>query len=150
MSNPYVDIQPGSIAQVQAALSGHMIVVDDDVQGIANGLQEIDSSLRLHYDGHQELWVVTQEVHRPDGSVDEKLVTSHAGDLDHRLLNRVRQIASRDYDFAGEIERSERAAESAAASAHSETVGPLAERLLHAMKKDLGYDQNRIFVPGRD
>ncbi|UTI65607.1 hypothetical protein NBH00_05200 [Paraconexibacter antarcticus] len=146
----YVEISPATITQVHQAMgrTKSLVLVDDDVQGIATSLQEIDDSLHLHYDPQQDIWVVTQEVHQPDGTVEDKLVTTHSGDLDHRLLNRVRQVTGRGYDMHADIEASERAAERVRDRERLEQVGPTAERLLHALRRDLGYDQDRIFVPG--
>lgn len=137
----YVDIEPASIAQIRKSLKGELILIDDDVQGIAAALREVNDDFRLHYDPYQDIWVVMQ-LH--DGQ--EKLVTTHTGDLDHRLVQRVRQVAARGYDYAAELERSEREAERKRDRDRRESIGPIGERLAHAMAKDLGYDGNRAFI----
>jgi hypothetical protein len=133
------------LTQVQRARDGRMIAVDDDVQGIAMRLREIDPSLRLSVSEATGHFVVKQRLERPDGSIKETLVTTSTS-CDGRLLDRIARIASEDYDLAAELEDIDDEAKRADDHAFSEKVGPLAEQLAFAMRKDLGV-KGRISVP---
>lgn len=141
-----IDIPAGSMNTVRDTLRHGLVAISDDVQGVASDLQEIDASLFLYRDEEADLWVVWQEKHQPDGSVTENLVTTMRGALDKRLVHRVRRVAADDYNLAAELERSDAEAEREQDHKRRETVGPVAERLLHAMQRDTGV-KNRIFLP---
>lgn len=143
-----IEITPATLAQVHRTRNGHQIAIDDDVQGVARDLLAIDPSLRLHYDPHGEYYVVKQLVTERDGTVTEKLVTT-ALELDQRIVHRVRQIAHPSYDYAAELDRVDAAADRERDRRQAELVGPMAERLAHALRKDLGAT-NRAFMPGKD
>ena len=120
-----------------ATAKGHKVLVADDVQGVANALQEVSDELHLFYDTEQALWIVEQHTPMPDGSVKESLVTT-ALDLDHRLVHRIREVCAPGYDLAAEIERAEKSARDAHEHARREQLGDIAERLAFAFQKDLG------------
>jgi hypothetical protein len=149
----FVDIQPGTVQQVHRALaSGKMIAVDRGPHDVATKLREISDELSLHFDPYQDLWVVVQRRHKPDGSVEEGLVTS-ATVCDERLVARVREVASPGYDLAAEIERSERDAEKAHEDQRREVLGDASEKLAFALSRDLGRHEigrtakSRAFIP---
>lgn len=147
-----IEIQPASVAQVHRTKVGRNVLIDDDVQGIARDIAEIDKSLCLEFDPGEELYIVFQKIDEPDGSRVERLVTTWSvernGDLDKRLVARIRQIASEGYDYAKELDRIDREAAAAEDKRMDEQFGPVAEKLGWALLKDLGEDQGRIFVPG--
>lgn len=142
-----MDIQAGTVTQVKRALEGDLVEIHPDVQEIARRLQEIDPALRLRYSEAQGVFVVYEVQDLPDGAIREHLVTT-ARELDQRLVNRILELSDPGYDFAGELERLERQAERDSDHAFEERTGENAERLAHAVRKDLGLKQ-RIFVPGR-
>lgn len=141
-----IDITPGSVAQVARTLGGLTVLVTEDVQNVATDLAAL-GDFHLHYDPVEELYVVMQ-VH--DGT--EKLVTS-ARECDQRIVARVRQITAPGYDLAGELERAEREADMENVHELSELMGDRAERLGHALRKDLGRHEavstlkSRVVVP---
>jgi hypothetical protein len=142
----HIDIKPGDVQQVHRALaSGRMVAVDRGPHDVATKLHAISDELRLHYDPHGDLWVVTQHRSNPDGSVSEHLVTT-ARVCDDRLVARVAQVASPGYDLAAELERSERQADAAHQARQGERIGDASERLAHALRKDFGV-QRRAFIP---
>lgn len=148
-----IEIQPAALAQVHRALhSGSRVLVGADVQNIAQDLHEIRASLRLEYDPGEDIWIVVDMVVERDGSIAEKLVTTwdveKNGPVDQRLVQRVREIASPGYDLAAELEKADRQAERNRAHAFRQQVGAAAERLSHALRKDLGMKGGRAFVPG--
>jgi hypothetical protein len=148
-----IEIQPAGVAQVHRSLRlGDRIVVDDDVQNIASDLRAIRATLRLEYDRAEDLWFVMDLVAKPDGSSEEKLVTvwdaEKNGGIDQRLVQRVREVAAPGYDIAAELEKADREAERERSRRFREQVGPAAEKLKWALRKDLGADKGRAFVPG--
>lgn len=146
-----IEISPTNVAQIHRTRVGKNVLIDDDVQGIARDLREIDESLKLEFDPYEELYIVFQDVEEPDGSRTEHLVTTWSielnGPLDKRLVHRMRQIAAEGYDYAAELERVDREAQAAADKRFEEQFEPVADKLGWALLKDLG-EQPRIFVPG--
>lgn len=142
-----IDIEPASIAQVKRTDKGRLVAVEGDVQNVANDLHAIDKGLRLAYDPDQDYYVVHHLRVLGDGSVEEHLVTT-ARACDQRLVERVREISLPGYSYAEELEKMEAAAKRARDRDFSERVGPAAERLRHALRKDLGLGGDRAFVPG--
>lgn len=148
-----IEIQPALVAQVHRTKVGRNVLIDDDVQGIARDIHEIDKSLCLEFDPGEELYVVFQRLQMADGSTEDRLVTTWSmernGPIDKRLVARIRQIASEGYDYAAELDRIDKEAAAAEDRKFDEQMGPAAEKLAWALLKDLGEDQGRIFVPGR-
>lgn len=137
-----MEIRPASLAQVQQAPDGRMVVVDDDVLGIAQQLKEIDPSLCLRYSEAGEYFVIYQQ--SDDGVHQHLILTSQ--DLNPQVVERVRQIGSEHYDYMKELEAQDAAVERARDHAFSEKTGEVAERLSFAIRKDLGLLTDRAFV----
>lgn len=138
------EIQPVNAMQVFQTDRGHLVAIDDDVQSVARELRAIDEGLKVWFDPDQDHFVIFHERTLGDGSVEEHLVTT-AQELDQRIVERIRQISSRDYDYVAELERIDLAADRAAEHALSERIGPHLERLAHGLRKDLGL-KARAFV----
>lgn len=135
-------IPTGTIAQVSKAMKGvRSITIDNDVHGVAVRLAELDPTLRLQVteeDG-EILWLVVQmcrnNIPDPNGD-EEKFVTSMKGELDQRLLKRMEQVAGRGYDLVAEIEKAEAEADRENERQRLETMGPIAEKMMHALRTD--------------
>jgi len=140
-----MEIQPASIAQIVKGKDGRMIQVDDDVQNVVNDICAIDDTLRVRFSDAAEYWVVYQEVPVPEGGTKEKLVTT-SRTLDPRLVKRIEKVAHPAYDFTKELDKQDRAAESAQEHAFEEKVGEAGEKLAHALRRDTGA-KRRAFVP---
>lgn len=140
-----MEIRPASIAQVAQARDGRMIEIGDDVGNVAKSLQQIDPGLRLRYSEAGEYFVVYW---RPDewDEGDGQLVLT-AQECDQRIVKRVQEIAQPGYDFAAELERLDEQTRTEKEHEWSERVGETGERLAHALRKDRGYDQSRVFIP---
>lgn len=144
-----MEISPARLAQVQQARGGEFVEISDDVQNVAADLRAIDAGLRLRYSEAGEYFVVYHVEELPGGGQREHLVTT-AQELDQRLVQRIREIDPRNgYDYAAELDRLEAEGERERDREFSEQIGPLGERLAHAVRKDLG-ERSRIYVPGRD
>lgn len=150
----YVDINPGTVAQVHRSLQGKLVAVDHGPNDMAVRLRELDESLRLTYHPHDAIWVVWQEIHLPDGRVKESLVTSCQEDeCDGRLLARVREVVQPGYDIGAAIEASEREHEKQREAERQEVFGEASARLSFALSRDLGRHEtmntakSRAFIP---
>lgn len=141
-----MEIQPATLAQVVRGRGGKMVQIDDDVAGIAQRLQEIDPRLRLRYSEPGGYFVVYRLIERPDGSTKKDMVTTSTT-VDGRLLQRIEKVYGRDYNYADELDKVDAAAKRERDHRFSEQVGPLAEQLAHAIRKDLGVKAPRIYVP---
>lgn len=128
---------------------GQLIEIDDDVQGVANALHEIDSHIRLRFSEQGGYFVVYW---KPDeGEEGDGYLIFTAQELDHRIVQHMQEVHHRclqpGYCFADELDKADAEAKAKREYAQDEQFGEVAERLAHAMRSDLGYDQSRIFVP---
>lgn len=140
-----MEINPGTLEQVGRLRDGRQVLIEDDVGGFAATLRAIDSSLRLRLSEQTGVFVVYQLVgHR------ERLVTT-AQELDGRLVRHVaalvHQYRNGRYDYAAELERADREADRRREHEFSEEQGPIAERLHHAIRKDMGWTGDKAFIP---
>lgn len=151
-------VEPASIAQVRASRSGAMVLIEDDVGGVAKGLAEIDHRLKLRYSQAGEYWVVYYEHDEscdplncgfPDTCRPERAeLILTAMECDQRIVNRVQLIDQHGrsgYDLVQEIERQD-AAERQQFRFNDEQRDRI-ERGVHEMRKIAGHAQ-RIVVPG--
>jgi hypothetical protein len=143
-----MEVRPASIQQVIRGREGQMVTIDNDVQGVANALHEIDHHLRLRYSEAGEYWVV---YFKPDeGDEGDGYLLTTAQDLDHRLVKRVEEVYWKHrqpgYSVGEEMNANDAAADAEADRKFTEEAGELYEKLAHAMRKDLDV-QSRIFVP---
>jgi hypothetical protein len=136
-----MEIKPASLLQVQNAQDGRMIVIDDDVLGVAQQLKEIDENLRLRYSEAGDFFVIYQE--SEDGVHQHLVLTSQ--DLNPQVVERVRQISSAAYDYVTELDRRDAEVDRARDHQFREQTGDVAERLSFAIRKDLGLT-DRAFV----
>jgi hypothetical protein len=145
-----MEITPASLPQIQKGRRGRVVFVDHDAFDIAKRLREIDTSLRLAWNEFGEYFVVYQILRGPNDSEIEHLVTTWDpktnGAPDGRLVERVMKIAHPEYDFAAELDRIDREADKKNDYEFAQKVGPYAERLYHAMRKEMGI-KDSIIVP---
>lgn len=144
------EIEPVSLAQVLEGYDGQMIVVDDDVSGVARDLRAIDPALVLRYHeppgGGTGHFVVVQVIDEGDRHT-EHLVTT-AMECDQRLVDRVRKVTHESYDVAAELDSAQRQAarDRAADSPIAKVLDERGDELAFALRRDLRV-QNRIYVP---
>lgn len=145
-----MEITPASVPQIMKGRRGRVVFVDHDAYDIARRLRELDDSLRLAWNEFGEYFVVYQILRGPNDSEKEHLVTTwdpkKSGTPDGRLIQRIRQIMNPNYDYAGELERLDREADKQRDYEFAQKVGPYAERLYHAVRKDMGM-KSKIVVP---
>jgi hypothetical protein len=136
-----MDIEPASLTQIARGRDGKVVAIDDDVSGIAQQLKEIDPSLRLRYSEAGEYFAVYCE------TPQETYLVTTAQELDGRILQRIRKVASGRYDYVAELDALDARAERERERAFSERMGEAHEKLRHGLRKDLGI-KNRIILPG--
>lgn len=150
-----MEIRPASLAQITKARNGKYVEVGDDVQGVANALHEIDPHIRLRYSEAGEYFVVywSENPHmaEEDGGENTTYLIFTAQDLDHRIVHRMAEVYWKcnkpGYSFADELDKQEAEAKKQKDHEFTERNGENYERLAHALRKELGYDQHRIYVP---
>jgi hypothetical protein len=140
------EIEPVALTQVLEGYDGRMIVVDDDVAGVARDLREIDPSLALRYSERSGHFVVVQIIEEGDRRT-EHLVTT-AQECDQRIVARVRKITHESYDFVKELEADQQRAERERRdnSPVARMLDEHGDELVFALRRDLRV-QNRVFVP---
>lgn len=151
-----MEIRPASLAQISKARGGRFIAIDDDVQGVANALNEIDPHIKLRFSEAGGYFVIywsdnpslTDEDDDPENTT---YLIFTAQDLDHRIVHRMQEVYWKcqqpGYSFADELEAKDKEDKKAKDHEWTEKHGEMYEKLAHGMRKDLGYDQSRVFVP---
>lgn len=143
-----MEIRPASLTQIAAGRKGQLVQIDDDVVGVASALHEIDPHIRLRFSeagGYYVCYWLPDEMEEGDG-----YLIFTAQELDHRIVHHMREVYQRcnqpGYSFAAELDKAEEEAKKEADHKWTEQNGEMHERLAHALRKDAGYDQRRIFV----
>lgn len=146
-----IEVQAASLAQVTKGKGGRTIVIDEDVAGIARDLRAVHPDLRLGYNERGEYFVVYQlDREAATGNVTGEHLVTTAVELDQRLLRRVEQVVHPSYNLADEIDRLDKEIDADNARKHHEVAGEKAERLAHAIRKDVfGADTGRYFFKDR-
>lgn len=138
------EIQPARVDQIRAGAGGREIVIDADVGGVVKQLREIDPAFRVRYSEAGDYFVVYCQ----DEGGDPYMVATYQ-ELDARVVSNIREIVYRNrqpgYSYAAELERMNADADRRREQRFSEQIGERAERLAHAVRKDLG-DTSRAFI----
>ena len=137
-------IEPASVAQVRRARDGRRITIDEDVGEVAVRLKEIDPKLGLQWNEKGDFFMVVEYVQKPEGE-EERLIFT-AKECDHRIVKRMEQIAHPSYDFMAEVEAMDKQAERDKDHRFHEQTGEAAERMAHALRRDLQHG-GKIFIP---
>lgn len=127
-----MEIPAASISQFVRTRDGQRVLVDDDVNNVARDLRKVDQGLRLHWSEVTGLFAVV--FHTPDGG--EQLVFT-APECDQRIVRRVEQLTSPDYDFGSELDRLDQLARKRNDDELRDRIGDASERLAHAIREDL-------------
>lgn len=139
-----MELQPASIAQVRQGKK-RRITVEADVGSVVKQIQEIDPRLGVVWDDDGEFFLVVEQ----DGAKQRTVLT--ALELDHRVLQRVKEIASPDYDYVAEMDRIDAEADKEKDHRFQQEVGENAEKMAHALRSDLkrdyGWSGSKIIVP---
>ena len=134
-----IEIEPASINQFRKSLGG-FVEIDNDVGSIAQRLKDIDSRLCLRANLETGVFVVYAKEND-----DEYLVSTYA-ELDGRVVREAERYASEKYDYVAHMEEIDAAADREKKHREAEVFGEIGEQLGHAVRKDLGYDKDRVFI----
>lgn len=149
MGNWDGDIAPASIEQVREGRNGKIHLITEDAGGVAAGLRQINPGLKLRYSEAGNYYVVYFK--DPDTHVEEFVKTYQT--CDARIVEDIARIRKENespgYSYADELDKQEQDAEKERDRQFTEKTGDAAERLHHAIRKDLGLT-NRIFIPGKE
>jgi hypothetical protein len=130
-----MELSPASLDQLRQSSSGRWMLVDKDVGSVAQQIAEIAAdraiSLSLRVSEVTGIFKVVQII-----GDTEQLVTS-ATECDQRLVDSVRKATSPQYDLNAELEQIEREKDSAHEARRQNQLGDAAERLAHAVRRDL-------------
>lgn len=140
-----MEIEPATIAQVRAGRDGRVLTVDEDVFEVAGRLKEIDPSLHLRWNERGEYFVVYQILGTLGEGGEEKLVLT-AKELTPAIIARVEEITHPSYDFVAEMDKLDKQADKDKDDRFKEQTGEAAERMAHAVRKDIGAT-NKIILP---
>lgn len=147
-----MEIRPtkANLTMLSQARDGNWVQVEDDVQNVVNDLHKIDPHLRVRYSEAGEYFVVYwKPENEPEGNGE--LVTT-AVELDQRVVKLVQEgywkAQQPGYSFADELDRIDKENEAKKDREFTEKHGEIYERLAHAIRDDLGLNQNKIYVPG--
>jgi hypothetical protein len=137
-----IRIEPprATLGELQLTNRLEMVRVEGDVLGVADRLKRIDRGLVLLFDKKQEIYVLYHEGLDERGHFKESLVGAYR-ELDQRIVNLIERIDAQGrghHDLATELEKLERQKDREEDAAQTERMGPLAEQLRHALRKDLG------------
>ena len=135
-----MEVTPATFMQVKTGRDGRRVTITEDVGDVARRLHEISPKLVLIWNEKGGHFTVAER----DINGDERLVFT-AQECDDRIVKRAELITSEHYDYLGELDKLDKAAERARDHAFSEQTGEIAERLAHAVRKDL--NPGRITVP---
>ena len=134
-----MDLQPASIAQVRQG-KHRRVTVTADVGSVVKQIQEIDPRLGVIWDEDGEFFAVVEQ----DGPKQRIVLT--ALELDYRVLQRIRELASPDYDYVAEMDKMDQQADKEKEHKFMQEVGENAEVMAHALRSDLEY-KGKIFIP---
>lgn len=137
-----MNIQPATFMQVRSGRNGRLVGIESDVLGVVQQIKEISKRLSVQFNDGGEYFRVIE--HCDDGR--ERLVLT-ANELDQRIVERLRYIASDQYDYVAELERMDREADAKKVRDFQDQMGEVGERLFHATRKDLEV-QDSVYVPG--
>lgn len=119
------------------------VEIEDDVLNIANTLYEIDPHLRLRFSEAGGYFVVYWKP--ADADEGDGYLVLTAQELDWRIVRRIQEIGSKDYDFTQEIERVEAANRKAEQERRHELLGETHERAYFELRKLMGV-KSKAFI----
>lgn len=143
-----MEIRPASLAQMAKGRNGHMVEIQDDVQGVANSLAAIDPHIRLRFSEAGGYFVAYWLP--DDGEEGDGYLITTAQDLDMRLVKRIEEVywrcRQRDYSYAGEIDKTEVKAQAQKDHEWAQKNGELVERLAYALREGTNRNQHKAYI----
>jgi hypothetical protein len=143
-----VDITPASLDQVIRGRGGELLIIENDVNGVARDIGLIHPDLFLRYNMQGDYFVVLQNM--GDG-VRPHVVTT-AQECDQRLVRKVQAIVqghlNGTYDYGTEVERHHDERDRVNNAEFTEKMGEVSEKLAWAIRTDIRKGRpGPIYVP---
>lgn len=151
-----VDLEPPRATLSQLALTNklEMVPVESDVFDVVKHLKAIDPGLHMMADLQQGIYVLYWKGMREDNrgvwGVHEDLVGAYTA-LDPRIVRLIERIDGQGrsrHDLKTELDRLEARKDREEEARQSELMGPIAEQLRHAIRKDLGAEGATVHLGG--
>ena len=117
-----------------------MVGIEGDLLDIVAQIKDFSPDLSVRWSTAGEYFAVYERVN----GKDELVFTTT--ELDQRVVERLRLIASSSYDYVKDITQIDKNRDAEIDHKHHEEVGERGEVLAHALRKDL-QAKNRIIVP---
>ena len=142
------EIEPAEMAQMRKGRNGKMIAIDADVGNVAQELKRIDKRFHLRFSEEGEYFVVyLREEWEREGS--GHLVGTYK-ELDQRIVKDIQKTYWKwnqpGFSFADELDELEKEKNDKFDYEQRQKMEDLTDRLAHAIRKDLGQDNDRILV----
>lgn len=138
------------LGQLQLTNRLEMIRIENDVTDVASALKGIDPGLMLMYDKGEKIYVLYWKGLNDQGQLVEQFIGAYT-ELDQRIVNLIRRLDAQGrgrYDLNRELNALEKAKDREHERQMSEQHGAMAERLRHAIRKDLGATGSSVIVSG--
>lgn len=155
-----IHIEPprATLGELQLTNRLQMVRIDRDVLGVAETLKSIDPGLELMFDKNVEwedgrgrgIYVLYWKGLDERAHVVEQFVGAYRV-LDQRIVNLIRRIDAQGrgrHDLATELEKLEAEKERERDAELTEKMGPAAELLRFALRKDLGAAGSQVHMSG--
>jgi hypothetical protein len=135
--------QKATLDQVRIGRAGHLIEIDQDVMDVAYRIRDVGRAvgarLGVQYNEESNKFRVYEE-----GADGKQRTVTWLVALTPNAVEFVQSLFGRD--LVADMDRVDAQAEKDRRHALDEAVGPVAEKLHHAIRKDLGL-KPRVFVP---
>ena len=146
-----MEIPHATLTQVRTGKNGRRITVEADVLEVARQIREIDPALSVHFNEEGSYYEVRELVAKNAEYAHEReevVTTVPADGLNANLVHYIRYLDShrQALRLADRLERDEKKREKAEDDAFTEELSEPAERMAHAVRKDLDH-QGKAFVP---
>lgn len=142
------EINPATLDQVQRGRGGKMVTIESDVANVAADLKRIDPRLCLRWSEAGEYFVVYGR--EPWMEEGHGWLVGTFQELDQRIVKSIEETYWKHrqpgYSLGEELNEQHDEATARQEEAFSEQTQEMAERLAHAIRKDLNM-KGRIFIP---
>lgn len=139
-----IDITPASLDQIVKGRGGQLIVIENDVCGVAADIKKIHPDLFLRYNPQGKYFAVLQDMgpnHRPH-------VVTTSQECDQRLVRRVQKVCDPQYDGGAEMDRQHDETDRINNAKAHESVGEVSERLAWAIREDIRKSRpGPVYIP---
>jgi len=156
MRGDVIELEPprATVKAGRLALTDKMelVPVENDVFHVVDRLKRIDPNLHLSYHKTDKVFVLEWRGVNDQGQMVEDFVGAYT-ELDARIVHLIERLAAKEnrnrYILSRELDALDAQREREAMHAHEERMGPAAEQLAHALRKDLGVKSRAYMSNGK-